>query len=117
MFLQSLKFKHKFIGLSETWLNESNKLLYNLHGYNSIHKTRTNKRGGSVSLYIDENIMYTERDDLCNIFSDTSESIFIEIPKDVFKSGKQIMDGEIYRPPNNNSIESFNKKLEDLLKK
>ena len=48
MFLQSLKFKHKFIELSETWLNESNKLLYNLHGYNSIHKTRMNKPGGGV---------------------------------------------------------------------
>ena len=61
--------------------------------------------------------MYTERGNLCNILSDTSESIFIEIPKDVFKSGKKIIIEEIYRPPNNNSIENFNKKLEDLLKK
>ena len=62
--MNSLVHEFNTIGLSETWLNNSNKNLYNLPMYDSEHFIRENKRGGSVSLMINKLIPYTNRVDL-----------------------------------------------------
>ena len=95
-FLDSLKFKFKVIGLSETWLTNDNSELFHFDGYKSIHRVRKGKRGGGVALYIDCNINYVSRQDLDICLSDVAESVFIEISKDVFNTSKNLVVGEIY---------------------
>lgn len=116
LFLTNLEQKSMVIGLSETWLKESNKSLYNIPGYVALHKVRHNKRGGGVSLLVDENIKYEVREDLSRYLKDSAESVFIEISPCVFKSNKKVIIGEIYRPPGM-SVEDFNVNLQSLLQK
>ena len=111
--LYNLKMKFKIIGLCETWLNDANKDLYQLDNFNHVHRTRKYK-GGGVSLFIHESINFTVRDDLCSYISDTVESVFIEIDKDVFKTKTNLIVGEIYKPPNS-SIIDFTENIESLL--
>ena len=44
------------IALSETWLKEKNSKHYCLDGYTAYHLTRSNKKGGGVSLLVKSNI-------------------------------------------------------------
>ena len=46
------------IGLSETWLNETNKDVYNLDGCNHIPLVRPDRIHGGVSLFISASISY-----------------------------------------------------------
>ena len=55
-FLKNLGNNFKFIGLCETWLNEFNHELYNIEGYSSVHNVRSKRRGGGVTLFIEQNI-------------------------------------------------------------
>ena len=73
-------FDHDFtcIGISESWLNENNKELYHWNCYNTLSKCRPSKKGGGVSLYINEKIPFIERHDL-NVFNEYTKSVFIEI--------------------------------------
>jgi hypothetical protein len=48
----------KIIGITETWLNDSNKDNFELDGYKFININRTNKRGGGVGLYIANELQY-----------------------------------------------------------
>ena len=74
--------KHQFsvYTLTETWLKNYNKNLYNLKGYQHIHKLRDNKLGGGVSIYVKDNILYEEKKDLY-IDLKGVDSLSIEIPK------------------------------------
>ena len=99
----------KIIGLCETWLDDSNKDLYKINGYNSVHVNRNNNRGGGVSLFIRSNISYTLRSDLSAKFVQ-AESVVIEIEL----NNKHVIIGEIYRPPHTN-IPSFIENLNDIL--
>jgi hypothetical protein len=56
--LCELEMRFTVIGLSETWLDASNVDLYDLEGYNSEHKYRENRKGGGVSLFVKNEIMY-----------------------------------------------------------
>ena len=98
------------------WLIESNRSLYNLEGYVPLHRVRKNKHGGGVSLMIDQDVEFKERNDLSAIIDDVAESIFVEVPKDVFKTRRKIIIGEIYRPPGESVID-FNQYLQTLLTK
>jgi hypothetical protein len=112
-FLDTLHFSFSFIGISETWFNESTRALYDLDKYNQLAVYRTDKRGGGVSLFIKTSIKYTVRDDL-NIFEDDAESIFIEVDKSIFDTDRNIVVGLIYRIPNKDA-KSFNKNFGKVL--
>ena len=66
------------MGFSETWLNSTNCI----DGYNVESAYRSSRKGGGVSLYVREYIVYTCRTDL-DIFDECIESKFIEIDKKV----------------------------------
>ena len=76
--LNGLKTQFHIIGLSETWLKESNCDLYNIKNCAAYHKIRKHKDRGGIALYIKNGIEYTERPDL-EIDSCIADTIFIEI--------------------------------------
>jgi exonuclease III len=87
----------KIIGITETWLNDSNKDNFELDGYKFININRTNKRDGGVGLYIANELQYKTRNDLNINTEDVIETVFIEIE---MPTGKNVIAGVIYRPPN-----------------
>ena len=93
-------------------MKEPTKELNSLDGYQSIHYCRLIRSGGGVSLLIKNHIEFTMRNDLC--VSDTTESLFIEIDKDIIGKNKNVIVGVIYRPPDTN-MKQFNESIEPLL--
>ena len=71
------------------------------------------KGGRGVSIYIMNNIQYKIRNKL-SLPKHMFESIFIEVDKSIFKSKRNVIIGEIYRPPSS-QIQYFNTELEKLL--
>ena len=49
-----------YIGLSETWLKDADKLP-NMPGYNSVCSNRCGRLGGGVGLYVKDSYTYFER--------------------------------------------------------
>ena len=78
LFLNNFKHKPDLILLCETFLNENNKNLYELEGFNFANKNRLNKTGGGVGIYINKEIPYKILDDLSSFHEGIYESIFIE---------------------------------------
>ena len=105
---------HKFmaIGISETWLKESNHLVH-IDNYNFIHNHRKNQLGGGVGLYLLENLNYKTRMDLRFDTSDTTDSLFVEV---LVPKGKNVIIGVIYRPPNRN-LQSFVSNFNEVIDK
>ena len=68
-----------------------------------------------MGIFLKSIIAYQIRHDLCSI-TDTYESVFIEIDKDVFHKPRNIVVGVIYHPPDTDLIQ-FNDDLGDLLEK
>ena len=99
LFLSGLRIRFTLMAFSETWLNSTNHLLYNIEGYNVESAYSSCRRGGSVSLHIRQHIVYAPRTDL-DIFDDIMESKFIEIDKEVINQKRNVIIGVIYRPPN-----------------
>ena len=112
-YLSTLNLDFSIIGLTETWVNDNTYSLYDLEGYSSSFKYRTNRSGGGVSLFIKNGINFNVREDL-SVVSQHMECIFIEIEKSVFKTSKDVLVGVIYRPPDN-SVNVFNELFTDLL--
>jgi hypothetical protein len=112
--LDQLNIKPLFIGISETWLNENNKDLFCLEGYQNPYQSyRSKQKGGGVLMYVKENINFKARTDL-NFSNDLCESVFIEIGKEEMRTTKNIIIGLMYRIPNTNTI-SFNDELKLIL--
>ena len=112
-FAKCLQVRFSVLGFSETWLNEHEKHLYNIPGYNQIDKRRSTEyysKGGGVSLFIDERFVFREREDLC-MGTDIWTSLFVEIEMNV-----KILIGIIYRPPDSN-LQMFNASLSITLDK
>ena len=63
-YTDELKQKFLIFTLTESWLKDYNKNLYNLKGYKYIFKLRENKFHGGDSMYIKVNITYQERESL-----------------------------------------------------
>lgn len=103
------------IGISETWLNDknSNTDYINIEGYNFIHKSRDNKSGGGVGLFIRNDTNYKLRNDLSIRDSQTIESIFIEI---IRPNKKNAIIGVLYRPPSSN-FQVFMNEVNELMAK
>ena len=101
--LDYLCYNFSVIGLTETWLTTSNVSMYNFEGYRHIYNIRSGRAGGGVSLFIKSYIPFSERHDL-NLLNEISETVFIQINKNVFGTPKDIIIGIIYRPPNTDPV-------------
>ena len=110
---QGLKFTFSVVGLSETWLNESTRDLYNIDGYQHFSLVREKKRGGGVSLFVQNDYNVIARTDL-DVMSDEIEALFIELHKDETKLTKNSIIGIVYRPPAQD-VNDFNDKLTEIL--
>ena len=98
IYLENIKHNFGIIGLSETWMNDSNVALCNVHGYDGVHNYRKKKKGGGVSVLVKNCIKFSLCSEL-NILNDNIESIFIEIDKSLLIFSNNIIIGTIYRPP------------------
>ena len=111
--LDSLDIKFKIIGLTETWLKECNDDNFELLNYDYIGSNRTNKKGGGVGLYVAKQLQHKIRKDLKTEIEDTIETIFTEIS---MHTGKNIVIGVIYRPPNA-KMDTFQNAINKILEK
>ena len=111
--LQNLEFEFSVIGITETWLTDSNSDLYNINGFNFVETHRTGRSGGGVGIFLRNNILYQIRSDL-TLNNEFIESIFIEIDKDLFNKNWNIIIGVIYRPPNTD-LKLFSDDINELL--
>ena len=98
LFLETIKFSFSVIGISETWFNESTVDVYNIDGYQSVHKYRQDRVGGGVSIFIKDGIQYMQRKDI-DAPMNIMESVFIEIEKNQTTHDKNVIVGVVYRPP------------------
>jgi ASC-1-like (ASCH) protein len=111
--IYSLNKPFQIIGLTETWLKETNEDLFKLENYDFVNVNRTTKSGGGVGIYIANELKYKIRFDLNTSTENIIESVFIEI---ITAVGKNIIVGVIYRPPNN-KFDSFETKMNQILGK
>ena len=92
------QYKHKFsvIGIAETNIDECNKNLYNILGYNLEYSSKlANKfKGSGLRSYVIDKFQFTKLDQFCNC-SPNLETLFIEVINTV----KPITIGNTYRPP------------------
>jgi hypothetical protein len=112
-FLEGLSFQFATIGITETWLTDSNFDCYGLKGYQHFHLNRSNKRGGGVSLFVNEGFIVKERTDL-NIMTDSVEALFVEIKKENSGLDRDAIVGVVYRPPNHD-VQVFNDNLAEIM--
>ena len=113
LYLNSLDFKFSFIGLSETWLDDNKEEFYDLMVIPVSIDTEKNKKGGGVSLHIQNGIPFIMRNDL-DYFDSEMETVFIEIDKFIFNADSNIVIGIIYRMPNS-SVDVFNDHIADIM--
>ena len=107
--------KFSFIALTETWLSEGTEELYGIQNYNVVNRFLKGRKGGGVTLYINENIPCVIRNDL-EFFDSEMESLFIEVDNNVFQTSSSIIIGIVYRMPDS-SIEVFNDRMTDIMNK
>ncbi len=111
--INSLNIPFQVIGLTETWLNDNNDDLFELENYDFVNVNRYSKNGGGVGIFISNQMKYKSRKDLNLNYENTIESVFIEL---IIPSGKNIIIGVVYRPPNN-KIDEFENKINEILGK
>ena len=83
--------------------------------YKHIYDYRKERTGGGVSLFIKNGIEYVKRDDL-SVFNNYIESLFIEVTNMKSSSGRTIVVGVIYRPPDQD-INEFSITMSTMLVK
>ena len=89
------------IVITESWLTTSNKHLFNIPNYSSEHIVRNNKRGGGVSIFINNNIKYKLIDNLSLSVNDAYDMITISF---IYEHINYLLSG-IYKAPIFNIIE------------
>ena len=114
-YLMLLDTKFTIIGLTETWLTDSTASLYSIDGYTSINNYRIERRGGGVSVLINDNMRYHRRKEL-DTFTPNFECVFIELDKADISSSKNILIGVIYRPPDTD-LDTFLYHMSSVLEK
>ena len=72
-YLDLLKHRFTVIGLTETWVKDSNCDLYGIKGYHLIEKHRKSQ-GGGVAVSIKDHLNYFERPDV-SLFESDLESV------------------------------------------
>lgn len=113
LYLTNLNHNFSVIGLTETWLSDTNVDLGNLDGYSHDHFCRQNKTGGGVSLYVKDHLKYERRRDL-ETHNSCIETVIIELDKDLLEFNKNVIIAVIYRPPNTD-MAVFNESMDKLL--
>jgi len=115
-FLVSTGITWDIICIAETWLKNDIIEYYNLDHYNMFASCRNTGEGGGVAVYIHDKYDVKERTDLQSIDCETS---FVELTFNLRSGSKNILVGEIYRPPNHSSkilldyMENLLEKLEN----
>ena len=112
-YLFSLDFHFSLLGITETWLSETNASCYSVLGYNHEYLCRNGKRGGGVSIFVSQGFSYRRREEFCFI-DDYCESLFIEIIGENPHITKNIIVGVIYRPPGTDT-DLFINKISEIL--
>ena len=115
-YLHILNLSFTVVGISETWLNVSNKDCYALEDYNHYSLCRSNRSGGGVSIFVKKSMPFKCRPELMRNMSEI-EAIFIEISREDSGLDKDVIVGMIYRPPNqdlNVFIETIREILETV---
>ena len=112
IFLNSISSKFNFIGLSETWLKDSNNSLFGIDGYRSEHACRQDRTGGGVALYISQQFDHVRRNSLAEYFPNYVDVVFAEITN--VANEKPMIIGVFYRPPNK-PINEFTDSMEACL--
>jgi hypothetical protein len=102
----------EYIALSETWLTPQDDInFFKLQGYNIEYINRKCGRGGGVLLYINNNIDYKLRTDLCINEPDFMECVTVETCQ---SNCKKSLVMSLYKAPNIN-MHTFNEKFDLML--
>ena len=110
--LQSIDHKFDVYAFSETWFEENVPSLFSISDYRFLHKSRKNRRGGGVCLYLQPDLQFKERPDL-QFSNDSTDTLFVELEN---QSGKNTIVGVIYKAPNSNSDVFITDLLDSLQK-
>lgn len=108
--LNTIDCKLSCLAVTETWLNCESEKYVSLPGYNFVSKTRLDKVGGGVGLYINDCFNYIVREDISRMTS-FIECVFIEI---IQIGQRNIILGCFYRPPNSD-LALFNSDMLTIL--
>ena len=112
-FLNSLIAPPDVLAITETWLSETNKELFQLSGYQSYHLVRTIRPQGGVSVYISNNIQSTQIKELTLI----NDNIEMNTTKITIDSNSFVIIA-IYRPHSKHEgVEAFTNNLITLLQR
>ena len=111
--INSFKIPFEVIGLTENWLNDTNDDLFEIEDYSFVNVNRYSRNGGGVGIYISNQLKYKFRPDPTLDYQNIIESVIIEL---LIPSGKNIIIGVIYRPPNN-KIDEIENKINQMLGK
>ena len=96
--------------LCETFLSKNTQHMVKIPAFTHVSNYRKNKKGGGVTILIQDGISYRRRTDLDVFDEGLTESIFIEVRS---KNGKQIIFGSLYKPPNVD-IDQFSEHLSSI---
>lgn len=107
--LDLLGYKFDIICLTETWLTSFTCEMFNFDGYKSFNLTRNLRRGGGVSVFVDQKYRCKLLENFSRCSADV-ECIFVECS---FKN-KKVITGCIYRPPSGD-INTFLVSVENIL--
>ena len=113
IYLDSLNCNFSLIGLTETWLDDSKEALHDISNYTCLHRYRQNRKGGGVTITVRNGVAFKVRNDLEFVHSVT-DSIFIEVEKNIFGTSSNLLIGVICRMPDS-SVETFNDQMHDWL--
>ena len=108
-YTSNIDYDFSVIGFSETWLNSSTIDTYGIDGYSHVGLTRESGKGGGVSLFICDKMVYCEMPEL-TMMCDYIECAFVEINYMDYR----FIVGVVYRPPNSNTVD-FNDSIQDIL--
>ena len=109
-FTNLLNKKCYILSFSESWLNDNNKNLYTIEGYDAFHNFRCDgPRGGGLSVYI-SNVFKSKVIHPCTISLPTIDTLFIE----TVKENCRLPIISIYRPPSANALLLIDKLSEQL---
>ena len=98
-FYSTINLKFSIVCFSETWVDNisfSKNSNFQLPGYQVIHETRKNRKGGGVCVFVHENLSFKLGEDL-SINCDAIQSLSVEISS---VQSKNIILNTIYRSPN-----------------
>jgi len=104
------------ICISETWLKDDIVKYYKMDNYNLFASCRPVGEGGGTAIYVHTKHEVEERKDLESVEFETN---FVQIKINIKSEVRNILVGEIYRPPNYASTNflSYMEKVLDTIEK